>query len=189
MMTTRNLLVRAVEGAENGGGSSVTPAETPAEHNAAESAAVEGETAEAEGSANDAEQSEDPDGRGSKRAVLADLARERAKRHELEAELSRERENSARNADANEKVNTLAAQVEELIAERRDLQIKTVLSESGLPAEMATRLRGDTLEDLKADAESLAKVFNTSAGSDPTQGRGGSPRPQNMTDALSAYYS
>lgn len=184
MMKKRNLLLRAVEGAENGGGSAA-----PVEANqVTEVTSVENTPAE-EVAGDDSEQSEDPDGRGSKRAVLADLARERAKRHELEAELARERENSAKNADANDKVTTLAAQVEELLAERRDLQIKTVLSESGLPAEMATRLRGDTLDDLKADAEALAKVFNASAGSDPTQGRGGTPRPQNMSDALSAYYS
>lgn len=186
MMKKRNLLIRAIEGAETGGSSAPANTETPAETVAAEQATPAAESNDA-GSVQDGE--EDGDGRGSKRAVLADLARERSKRHELESELAKMREENSKNAIATDKVAELAAQLEELQAERRELQIKTVLSETGLPAEMANRLRGNTLDELKADADSLAKVFNASAGSDPTQGRGNSPQPKTMADALAAHYS
>lgn len=49
---------------------------------------------------------------------------------------------------------------------------------------MADRVKGDTLEELQADAEEVAKLFRSSGGSDPTQGRGGEPKPTTFLDAL-----
>lgn len=192
-MKTRFWLLRAIEGAETGGSA---PQEAANNDNrdtgSSNDTGDTGDTGSSEGSTEDDQDDgdgEDPQGRGSKRAVLADLARERDKRQALEDELNKLREAAKSSDEAADKVAELTTQVETLLAERRELQVKTVLNDTGLPAEMADRLRGETLDDLRTDAESLAKVFNQTAGSDPTQGRGDKPRPQTMTDALSAYYN
>lgn len=194
MNTKRFWLLRAVEGAEVGGSAPQVTANNNEGTGSSNDTGDTGETGSTEEATEgdqggDDDGKEDPNGRGSKRAVLADLARERDKRQALEDELNKLREATKSNDEASDKVAELTTQVETLLAERHELQVKTVLNDTGLPAEMADRLRGETLDELRKDAESLAKVFNQTAGSDPTQGRGDKPQPKTMADALSAYYN
>lgn len=56
-----------------------------------------------------------------------------------------------------------------------------IAQEKGLPASMASRLTGETEEDIMKDAESLVQIFKTARGADPVfeGGQGGG----NDTDA------
>ena len=69
-------------------------------------------------------------------------------------------------------------------AEEQLTRLRVALSsgvDSAQADEFASRLRGDTEEDLKKDAESLAKFFQAASTparrSDPSQGRGGDAQP------------
>ncbi|PFG27405.1 capsid assembly scaffolding protein Gp46 family protein [Corynebacterium renale] len=124
--------------------------------------------------------------RGGLRAVLADLAKERDKRQEAEAardeykarideidqanmtELER---TQAQLAEANEQIATLKQAQEQ---QARQQMVAKVLADVKLPAEMADRLRGETEEELAADAKTLAEALGFDRKPvDPTQTQGG----------------
>lgn len=188
----RNLpfFVRAVEGAETGGSAdaaanSAGTEETNAEQTNQSKESGRGGLYNKGDDDNDADTDDgDEDGRGSKRAVLADLARERKKRHAAEDRIAELEEAVKGHTSSSEQVAKLEEQVNGLIAERRQLHVAKALADNGLPAEMADRVKGDTLEELQADAAEVAKLFRSSGGSDPTQGRGGEPKPATFYDAL-----
>lgn len=182
--------VRAVEGAETGG--SADEAATSADDKNTTSEQTNQSNESGRGGLynkgdddNDADTDDgDEDGRGSKRAVLADLARERKKRHAAEDRIAELEEAVKGHTTSSEQVAKLEEQVSGLIDERRKLHVAKALADNGLPAEMADRVKGDTLEELQADAAEVAKLFRSSGGSDPTQGRGGEPKPTTFYDAL-----
>lgn len=182
--------VRAVEGAETGGSADEAATSADANNNTAEQTNQSNESGRSGlynkgDDDNDADTDDgDEDGRGSKRAVLADLARERKKRHAAEDRIAELEEAVKGHATSSEQVTKLEEQVNGLIAERRQLHVAKALADNGLPAEMADRVKGDTLEELQADAAEVAKLFRSSGGSDPTQGRGGEPKPTTFYDAL-----
>lgn len=188
----RNLpfFVRAVEGAETGGSAgtaanSAGTEETNTEQTNQSNESGRGGLYNKGDDDNDADTNDgDEDGRGSKRAVLADLARERKKRHAAEDRIAELEEAVKGHTTSSEQVAKLEEQVNGLIAERRQLHVAKALADNGLPAEMADRVKGDTLEELQADAAEVAKLFRSSGGSDPTQGRGGEPKPTTFYDAL-----
>ena len=188
----RNLpfFVRAVEGAETGGSAdaaanSAGTEDTNAEQTNQSNESGRGGLYNKGDDDNDADTNDgDEDGRGSKRAVLADLARERKKRHAAEDRIAELEEAVKGHTTSSEQVTKLEEQVNGLIAERRQLHVAKALADNGLPAEMADRVKGETLEELQADAAEVAKLFRSSGGSDPTQGRGGEPKPTTFYDAL-----
>jgi hypothetical protein len=57
---------------------------------------------------------------------------------------------------------------------------------------LAERLQGSTREELESDADSLLKLVsvqnNTNVKPDPSQGKGGDPKPHSLSEAISAYY-
>lgn len=60
-----------------------------------------------------------------------------------------------------------------------------------LPKPLAERLQGSTREELEADADSLLKlvsVHKPNVKPDPSQGKGGDPKPHSLSEAISAYY-
>ena len=61
-----------------------------------------------------------------------------------------------------------------------------------LPKALAERLQGSTREELESDADSLLKLVsvqnNTNVKPDPSQGKGGDPKPHSLSEAISAYY-
>lgn len=62
---------------------------------------------------------------------------------------------------------------------------------ANLPASMADRLRGETPEELTADAKALAASIGYDRGPiDPSQGKGsaGNHSPRSLSDAFSAHY-
>lgn len=85
--------------------------------------AADGETSSAQQPAEsgDSDEDADPDGRGGKRAVLADLARERDKRQSLQADLDAERKRSAELEG-------------ELTTERQQAWAREALASVGLPS-------------------------------------------------------
>lgn len=180
--------VRAVEGAETGGsaGTANTDADTAADKQTEQStkSGRSGLYNEGDDDNDAATDDGDEDGRGSKRAVLADLARERKKRHAAEDRIAELEEAVKGHASSSEQITKLEEQVNGLIAERRQLHVAKALADNGLPAEMADRVKGETLEELQEDAKEIAKLFRSSGGSDPTQGRGGEPKPATFFDAL-----
>ncbi|MCI6205598.1 MAG: DUF4355 domain-containing protein [Corynebacterium glucuronolyticum] len=141
----------------------------------------------AEGNADpeaDDESEENPDARGSKRAVLGDLARERDKRQAAEAERDELKKQLDAIAEkdmtelekAQKQRDELQTRLAELEKEKADAERKRmiagVLKKAGLPAEMAGRLNGDTLEELEADAEALATALGYDRRAvDPSQAR------------------
>ena len=136
-------------------------------------------------STSDDDEEDNPDGRGSKRAVLKDLAEERDKRQAAEAArdeykerldaIDREKMTELERAQSDlEKANERIAELEaEKTAREREQLVGKVLSDAKLPAEMADRLRGETQEELAADAKALAAALGFDRKPvDPSQGRG-----------------
>ena len=131
------------------------------------------------------DEEDNPDGRGSKRAVLKDLAAERDKRQAAEAArdelqerldaIDREKMTDLERTQADlEKANARIAELEAAATAReREQLVSKVLTEAKLPAEMADRLRGETEEELAADAKTLAEAFGFDRKPvDPSQGQG-----------------
>lgn len=101
--------------------------------------------------------------------------------------LNRERQKYADYETLKEQVGTLTTerdtykqQVDERDAKIRSYEtasVKTrIAQEKGLPASMASRLAGETEEEIMQDAESLAQIFKTAKGTAPMfeGGTGGS---------------
>lgn len=96
----------------------------------------------------------------------------------ISARLSRERQKYADYDDLKEQVGTLTTerdtykqQVEDRDAKIRKYEtdsVKTrIAAEKGLPASMASRLTGETEEEITQDADALAKIFQAARGADP----------------------
>ncbi|MBF9012201.1 hypothetical protein [Corynebacterium phoceense] len=160
---TRPWIICAIEGANAAG--ATTPA-TAAEPTAATPATPGSEREhstlpaiekDSDDSGPDADDEEDPNARGSKTQVLKDLACARDKRQQLEAKRD----------EARKRIEELESQAAQ---RQREADIKTALAKAKLPAEMAGRFQGETLEELTADARALAKEvgFDRSA-LDPSQ--------------------
>lgn len=148
------------------------------EESVSEDPEPEPEPSAADDSSSSAED-EDSGGRGSKRAVLADLAGERKARQAAEKQL----------ASLTSEVASLTARVAEF--ERREL-LASVVAETGLPSSLADRLQGSSREELLADAKKLvADVGFDSAPVDPSSGASGSTQPlaTSLEDALATHYS
>lgn len=92
-----------------------------------------------------------------------------ASRKRLEAFEQAEQERKQAEMTELEKAQQKAAQLESELTTLRlkDLQ-RQAAKEAGIPADLSERLRGATLEDLKADAEELAKLLPKSAKTPPT---------------------
>ncbi len=144
-------------------------------------------------------QEENPDGRGSKREVLADLARERDKRQAVEAERDTLKADADKLAEVTAERDALAEQLqkqqqeitEKQQADQRAKDIDEALTAAKLPAEMADRLRGETAEELLEDAKKLASTLGYDRrATDPFQGqgRGGKTAPTSLAGAISDHY-
>lgn len=172
---------RSPEATQGSAGTASAPHDTPAAQLDQE---PETDThPDGENDSNDGEH-DNPNRRGGHRAVLADLARERDKRQEAEAardeykarldeidkanmtELER---TQAQLAEANEQVVTLKQTQEQ---QARQRMVAKVFADVKLPAEMADRLRGETEEELAADAKTLAEAlgFNATRGNNRPNG-------------------
>lgn len=93
----------------------------------------------------------------SKSRVLADLARERDARQELEAKL---KEYEDRDKTELERIEERAAKAEMAAAEREaELARYRVGVAKGLPPDLIGRLRGSTDEELMADADALLALL------------------------------
>lgn len=120
----------------------------------------------------------------SKKAVLADLAKEREARKALEARFEKlgeafgvqKPENGK--TDIDQLTERLAKHEEAIASERQARWRAEVANEKGLTAEQAARLVGSTREELSTDADALKALFPSTPGipkPDPSQGgKGGS---------------
>lgn len=168
----------------------------------------EGETASATSNADaDADADSDgdggePNGRGSKTQVLADLAKERDKRQTLNkenaalrarlaeferAQMTEQEKTAADLKTAQDRVAALEAQIAE---QQHQAAVAEALKTAGLPADLAGRLQGSTPEALAADAKALAAALGEPP-VDPSQGQhaGGKPAPRSLTEALRNHYN
>lgn len=166
----------------------------------------EGETASATSSNTDDSDSDgdgsDPNGRGSKSQVLADLARERDKRQAFEeenvalkarlaeferAQMTEQEKTAADLKTAQDRVAVLEAQIAE---HQRQAAVAEALKTAGLSADLAGRLQGSTPEELVADAKALAAALGEPP-VDPSQGHhaGGRATPRSLTEALRNHYN
>lgn len=167
----------------------------------------EGETASATGADADTDadsdgDSGDPNGRGSKSQVLADLAKERDKRQAFEeentalkarlaeferAQMTEQEKTAADLKTAQDRVAALEAQIAE---QHRQAAVAEALKTAGLPADLAGRLQGSTPEELVADAKALAAALGEPP-VDPSQGHhaGGKTTPRSLTEALRNHYN
>lgn len=167
----------------------------------------EGETASATGADADADadsdgDSGDPNGRGSKSQVLADLAKERDKRQAFEeentalrarlaeferAQMTEQEKTAADLKTAQDRVAALEAQIAE---HQRQAAVAEALKTAGLSADLAGRIQGSTPEELVADAKALAAALGEPP-VDPSQGQhaGGKATPRSLTEALRNHYN
>ena len=166
----------------------------------------EGETASAASSNTDDSDSDgdggDPNGRGSKTQVLADLAKERDKRQTLDkenaalkarlaeferAQMTEQEKTAAGLKTAQDRVAALEAQIAE---QQRQAAVAEALKTAGLSADLAGRLQGSTPEELAADAKALAAALGEPP-VDPSQGQhaGGKMAPRSLTEALRNHYN
>lgn len=71
-------------------------------------------------------------------------------------------------ADLTGKLNDSKAAYDKLDGEKKALDLarlkESAARDAGLPFELASRLSGETADDLKADAETLSKLVNTGGG-------------------------
>lgn len=168
----------------------------------------EGETASATSNADaDADADSDgdggePNGRGSKTQVLADLAKERDKRQTLDkenaalkarlaeferAQMTEQEKTAADLKTAQDRVAALEAQIAE---QHRQAAVAKALKTAGLSADLAGRIQGSTPEELVADAKALAAALGEPP-VDPSQGQhaGGKATPRSLTEALRNHYN
>lgn len=166
----------------------------------------EGETASATNNTDGDSDSDgdggDPNGRGSKTQVLADLAKERDKRQAFEeenaalkvrlaeferAQMTEQEKTAADLKTAQDRVAALEAQIAE---QQRQAAVAEALKTAGLPPDLAGRLQGSTPEALAADAKALAAALGELP-VDPSQGQhaGGKPAPRSLTEALRNHYN
>ena len=144
----------------------------------------------------------DPNGRGSKTQVLADLAKERDKRQAAEeentalkarlaeferAQMTEQEKTAADLKTAQDRVAALEAQIAE---QQHQAAVAEALKTAGLPADLAGRLQGSTPEELAADAKALAAALGEPP-VDPSQGQhaGGKMTPRSLTEALRNHYN
>lgn len=134
----------------------------------------------------------EPNGRGSKTQVLADLAKEnaalKARLAEFErAQMTEQEKTAADLKTAQDRVAALEAQIAE---QHRQAAVAKALKTVGLPADLAGRLQGSTPEELAADAKALAAALGELP-VDPSQGQhaGGKPAPRSLTEALRNHYN
>ncbi len=137
----------------------------------------------------------DENRRGGEKAILADLAKEREKRHQLEERLSKlspleklaeAMSNGQRPPEGKSEVDLLREKFDsyekDLQTERQARWRLEAARDKGLSPEQASWLQGDTQEELLASADKLLAAFPAAASRtpapDPTQGgRGGTPGP------------
>ena len=144
----------------------------------------------------------DPNGRGSKSQVLADLARERDKRQAFEeentalkarlaeferAQMTEQEKTAADLKTAQDRVAALEAQI---TTQQRQVAVIDALKTAGLSADLAGRIQGSTPEELVADAKALAAALGEPP-VDPSQGQhaGGKATPRSLTEALRNHYN
>lgn len=144
----------------------------------------------------------DPNGRGSKTQVLADLAKERDKRQILDkenaalkarlaeferAQMTEQEKTAADLKTAQDRVAALEAQIAE---QQRQAAVAEALKTAGLSADLAGRIQGSTPEELVADAKALATALGEPP-VDPSQGQHASGRatPRSLTEALRNHYN
>lgn len=144
----------------------------------------------------------DPNGRGSKTQVLADLAKERDKRQTLDkenaalkarlaeferAQMTEQEKTAADLKTAQDRVAALEAQIAE---QQRQAAVAEALKTAGLSADLAGRIQGSTPEELAADAKALAAALGEPP-VDPSQGHhaGGRATPRSLTEALRNHYN
>jgi len=74
------------------------------------------------------------------------------------------------------------AETEASKATAKALRLEVAL-EKGLPADLVDRLKGDTREDLEADADSLLELLGKPPGpGNPPKGKGGKPQKVDLSD-------
>lgn len=197
MFQSKPPFIRAIEGEQIGGSAGAITEQT-------DQAATNAEPTDTTATGDDPESEEDAHARGSKPQVLADLARERDRRQASEAEnaelkakleqferaqMSEQEKKDADLAKALERIQELEA--EKQAQERKEMVLAAVKA-ANLPAEMADRLKGETADELAADAEKLAATLGfDKTPVDPSQGRntGGKPQTRTLATALRDHYN
>lgn len=199
MFKTRPMWIRAVEGADENGAAGA-PTEAQKTEDISEQATKGEDTGQDNTPA--AESEENPAGRGSKSAVLADLARERDKRQALEARLAEfEQAEEERKRSEMTEIERLQADLEasrkaeedaraEIAKRDLDAERARIAAEFKIPAAMAGRIAGATPEEMREDAKALAEAIGPYTGpADKSAGRGGGQAtPTSLEAAIAAKY-
>lgn len=138
---------------------------------------------------------DEPLGEGGKKALEAErqtAKAAKARAAELEAKLKeyegRDKTEEQKQAERLEELQRTAE-----ASQRKALQYE-VAAAKGIPLKLATRLRGDTEEDMSKDAEDLSALIGTqevkpaAPKPDRSQGMGGGPKPTNLAEAIAGHY-
>lgn len=101
------------------------------------------------------------------RSKFADYDELKAKNADMMEEISKIR------GEASSAAKTAAARISELEKQAREYEIASVKTrvalEYGIPSDLRDRLRGETEEDIRADAENIAPLFAAKAVTAPPQ--------------------
>ena len=201
--TNRNLVVRAIEGVPPVGGSVFVPPQPEGKAPEETSKTYDQDKGQKNDEGGDDDE-DDPKARGSKSQVLADLARERDRRQASEAEIAElkaklkefERaqmtDQEKQDDDLKEALDRVAELEGQIASSQRQAAIAQALKDAKLPAEMADRLKGETADELAADAQKLAEAMGFDKGPvDPSQGKstGGKPAARTLAEAFRAHYN
>ncbi|MDR0945730.1 MAG: hypothetical protein LBM66_06180 [Bifidobacteriaceae bacterium] len=156
------------------------------------------------GQAGQANRSADPDGQDAlgdagKRALDQERATVKALKDQL-AELTaykKAAEDAKLTAEEKTAKDLKEAQEMAQAASAKALRYEAAAQVQGFPLAMAARLQGDSLDDLKADAQQLLDAIGQAAGSkeparpapDPGAGHGGAPQASGLDGAVAAFYT
>lgn len=143
----------------------------------------------------DQDQADEPLGEGGKKALEAErqaAKAAKAKAAELEAKLKEyeDRDKSEEQKQA-ERLEQLQHDAE---ASRWKATQYEVAASKGIPLKLATRLRGETPEEMAKDAEELSALIGAADHKPPapkpdkSQGMGGGPKPANLAEAIAGHY-
>ncbi|MDO4630869.1 MAG: hypothetical protein Q4A82_01050 [Corynebacterium sp.] len=130
-----------------------------------------------------------------------ELARERAQREavekqlaEMEAKLKQLTGKQTPEQQAKSEHDELIARLDKLESERnaeqRAAHVKAALDEYKIPADWAGRVKGTTVDEIKADAKALSELIGYDKKPvDPSQGQSGTPPRRSLSEEIYSYYN
>lgn len=138
---------------------------------------------------------DEPLGEGGIKALHAERESRAAAERQVAELAARVKEFEDANKTAEEKAAEQLATLQRTSAENAAKALRyEAAAKAGIPLSAAGRLQGTTLDELVADAESLKQLIGSAQAEsktpppDPSQGKSGTAKPANLSEAVNAHY-